>query len=78
MSFTLIVYRPVKIGAKMSQKRKKSYQTGNSFILFFKWYFITLNFRALKNLAGMCRNFEKKGCQNQFSSNIFFNPVIVR
>ena len=54
---TLWSVRPVKIGF---EKRKKSGLTGNSFILFFKWSFITLNFRALKNLARMCRNFEKR------------------
>ena len=56
----------------MSKKRKKSQQTGNSFILFFKWSLILVNFRALKNLGGMCRNFEKWVEKKTFSSNIFF------
>ena len=38
---------------------KKWEKTGNSFILFFKWYLITLKFWELKNLTGFGRNFEK-------------------
>ena len=55
----------------MSKKRKKSQQTGNSFILFFKWSLILVIFWTLKNLGGMCRNFEKR-VEKKFSSNIFF------
>ena len=51
---------------KLSQIRKKSQQTGTSFILFFKWSLILVNFWALKNLGGMCRNFEKRVEKNSF------------
>ena len=48
------------------KKRKKSQQTGNSFILFFKWSLILVIFWALKNLGEMCRNFENRVEKNSF------------
>ena len=61
---------------KMSQIRKKSFQAGNCFILFFKWSLITINFWALKNLGGMCRNFEKRVEKNRFLQISFLEFVL--
>ena len=63
----------VKIGFEI---RKKSLQAGNSFILFFKWSLLLVNFWALKNLGGMCRNFEKRVEKNRFLQISFLEFVL--
>ena len=72
-NMSVTIYSSVKIGFEI---RKKSFQAGNCFILFFKWSLITINFWAPKNHGGMCRNFEKRVEKNRFLQISFLEFVL--